>query len=52
LNFVVCVKQTLDTAELPKISAAEAVSGDIKATLVLNPWDEFAVEEGLLLEDR
>ena len=52
MNFVVCVKQTPDTAELPKISAAEAVSGDIKATLVLNPWDEFAVEEGLLLEDR
>jgi electron transfer flavoprotein beta subunit len=52
LNFVVCVKQTPDTAELPKISAAEAVSGDIKATLVLNPWDEFAVEEGLLLQDR
>ena len=52
MNFVVCVKQTPDTAELPKISAAEAVSGDIKATLVLNPWDEFAVEEALLLEDR
>ena len=52
MNFVVCVKQTPDTAELPKISAAEAVSGDIKATLVLNPWDEFAVEEGLLLQDR
>jgi electron transfer flavoprotein beta subunit len=52
LNFVVCVKQTPDTAELSKISAAEATSGDIKATLVLNPWDEFAVEEGLLLQDR
>lgn len=52
MNFVVCVKQTPDTAELPKISAAEAVSGDIKATLVLNPWDEFAVEEALLLQDR
>lgn len=52
MNFVVCVKQTPDTAELPKISAAEATSGDIKATLVLNPWDEFAVEEGLLLQDR
>jgi electron transfer flavoprotein beta subunit len=52
LNFVVCVKQTPDTAELSKISAAEATSGDVKATLVLNPWDEFAVEEGLLLQDR
>lgn len=52
MNFVVCVKQTPDTAELPKVTAAEAVSGDIKATLVLNPWDEFAVEEGLKLQER
>ncbi len=52
MNIVVCVKQTPDTAELPKISIGEAQSGDIKATLVLNPWDEFAVEEGLLLQDR
>ncbi len=52
MNFIVCVKQTPDTAELPKISAAEAISGDVKATLVLNPWDEFAVEEALLLQDR
>ncbi len=52
MNIVVCVKQTPDTAELPKISVAEATSGDIKTTLVLNPWDEFAVEEGLLLQDR
>jgi electron transfer flavoprotein beta subunit len=52
LNIVVCVKQTPDTAELPKVSAQEATSGDIKATLVLNPWDEFAVEEGLQLQDR
>jgi len=52
LNFVVCVKQTPDTAELPKISATEASSGEIKATLILNPWDEFAVEEALLLQDR
>ncbi|MEZ4769029.1 MAG: electron transfer flavoprotein subunit beta/FixA family protein [Caldilineales bacterium] len=52
MNIVVCVKQTPDTAELPKISVAEVTSGDIKTTLVLNPWDEFAVEEGLQLQDR
>jgi electron transfer flavoprotein beta subunit len=52
LNIVVCVKHTPDTAELPKISVAEVTSGDIKATYVLNPWDEFAVEEALLLQDR
>ncbi|MCA9869657.1 MAG: electron transfer flavoprotein subunit beta/FixA family protein, partial [Anaerolineae bacterium] len=52
MNIVVCVKQTPDTAELPKISVDEVTSGDIKTTLVLNPWDEFAVEEGLQLQDR
>ncbi|MEA3336877.1 MAG: electron transfer flavoprotein subunit beta/FixA family protein [Chloroflexota bacterium] len=52
MNFVVCVKQTPDTAEMSKISVAEVSSGDIKATLVLNPWDEYAVEEALLLQDR
>ncbi len=52
MNFVVCVKQTPDTAELAKISVEEASSGDFQATLVLNPWDEFAVEEGLQLQDR
>lgn len=26
--------------------------GDVRATLVLNPWDEYAVEEAILLNDR
>lgn len=51
MNFVVCVKQTPDTAELPKITAEQAASGEVQATLVLNPWDEYAVEEALLLQE-
>lgn len=52
MKIAVLIKQTPDTAELPKVSAAEAQSGDIKATMVINPWDEFAAEEAIDLCDR
>jgi len=52
VKVVVLLKQTPDTAELPKVSAAEVQSGAINATMVINPWDEFAAEEAILLEDR
>jgi electron transfer flavoprotein beta subunit len=52
VKVVVLVKQTPDTAELPKVSAEDVRSGKIKATMVINPWDEFAVEEAILLGDR
>jgi electron transfer flavoprotein beta subunit len=48
----VLLKQTPDTAELPKISVAEASSGQINATMVINPWDEYAAEEAIDLADR
>ncbi len=52
MKVVVLVKQTPDTAELPKVSADDVRSGDIKATMVINPWDEYATEEAILLGDR
>jgi len=52
VKIAVLIKQTPDTAELPKVSVAEAQSGDIKATMVINPWDEFAAEEAIALADR
>jgi electron transfer flavoprotein beta subunit len=48
----VLVKQTPDTAELPKVSAEDVRSGAVKATMVINPWDEYAAEEAILLNDR
>ena len=45
-------KQTPDTAELPKVSADEVRSGTSNATMVINPWDEYAAEEALQLGDR
>ena len=52
VNIVVLIKQTPDTAELPKVTADEVRSGAVKATMVINPWDEFAAEEAILLTDR
>lgn len=52
MKIAVLIKQTPDTAELPKVSADEVRSGDVNATMVINPWDEYAAEETLLLADR
>lgn len=52
MNVAVLIKQTPDTAELPKVTVAEAQTGELQATMVINPWDEFAVEEAIDLSDR
>jgi electron transfer flavoprotein beta subunit len=52
VKIVVLIKQTPDTAELPKVSAEEVQSGDVQATMVINPWDEYAAEEAIELCDR
>lgn len=49
MNIVVCVKQTLDTAASLTIVDGKASWGD--APLVLNPWDEFAIEQALLTQE-
>ena len=45
MNIVVCVKQTPDTAATITVQDGKVSWGD--APLVLNPWDEFAVEQAL-----
>jgi electron transfer flavoprotein beta subunit len=45
LKIVVCVKQTPDTAATVTVQEGKISWGD--APQVLNPWDEFAVEEAL-----
>lgn len=45
MNLVVCVKQTPDTAATLSVREGKAHWGE--APLVLNPWDEYAVEEAL-----
>lgn len=52
MKVAVLIKQTPDTAELPKVSAEEVKSGAVKTTMVINPWDEYAAEEAIQLSDR
>jgi electron transfer flavoprotein beta subunit len=49
LNIVVCVKQTPDTAAT--VSVQNGVVSWGEAPLVLNPWDEYAVEEALRVKE-
>jgi electron transfer flavoprotein beta subunit len=49
LNFAVCVKQTPDSAA--KISVENGkVTWD--SGLVVNPWDEYAIEEAIRLKEK
>ena len=50
MNIVVCVKQTPDTAATVTVEGGKVSWGD--AALVLNPWDEFAVEEALQIKEQ
>lgn len=49
MNIVVCIKQVPDSAAKVAVEKGEVTWGD--APLVLNPWDEFAVEAALQLAE-
>ncbi len=51
MNIVVCTKQVPDSAATLKVDEQSNVSwGD--APLVMNPWDEYAVEEAIRLKEK
>jgi electron transfer flavoprotein beta subunit len=51
LRIVVCTKETPDTTAKVEVDAQGNVTwGD--TPVILNPWDEYAVEEGLLLKEK
>ena len=52
MKFIVCAKLTPDSEQLSDVKPEDVRSGDLGVTMVLNPWDEFAVEEALLLQER
>ena len=47
LNIVVCIKQVPDSAAKVVVDGGQVTWGD--APLVMNPWDEYAVEAAMLL---
>jgi len=51
VHIVVCTKQTPDSAAKLTVDEAGNVSwGD--SPIIINPWDEYAVEEALLLKEQ
>jgi electron transfer flavoprotein beta subunit len=50
LHVVVCIKQTPDTAAKVEVKDGHVTWGD--AGLVINPWDEYAVEEAIRLKEK
>ena len=50
MNIVVCIKQVPDSAAKVVAQDGQATWGD--APLVMNPWDEYAVETALVLQEE
>lgn len=50
MHVVVCAKQTPDTAAKVDVKDGHVTWGD--AALVVNPWDEYAVEEAIRLKEK
>ena len=52
MNVVVCIKRVPDTASSIKIAGDGKSIGTSGVKFILNPYDEFAVEEALALKER
>jgi electron transfer flavoprotein beta subunit len=50
LRVVVCTKEVPDTAAKMEVKDGKVSWGD--APLVINPWDEYSVEEAILLKEQ
>jgi len=51
MNIVVCLKQTFDTEAKIVLSGSGKID-DTGVKLVINPYDEFAIEEALKLKEK
>ena len=51
MNIVVCTKQVPDSAATLKVNEQSNVSWG-EAALVINPWDEYAIEEAIRLKEN
>ncbi len=51
MHIIVCTKQTPDSAAKLSVDEAGNVSWG-ESPIIINPWDEYAVEEALLIKER
>lgn len=52
MNIAICVKQVPDTEARIKLSDDKKYVNDDEIKFILNPYDEFAVEEALTLQEK
>lgn len=52
MNIVVCVKQTPDTETKVKIGADGKSLNEDGVNFILNPYDEFAIEEAIRIKEK
>lgn len=52
MNILVCVKQVPDTAITIRLNAEQKSIDRSDITYVVNPYEEYAIEEGLKLKER
>ncbi len=52
MNIIVCIKQTPDTETKVRIGADGKTIDPTGVNYILNPYDEFAVEEALQIKER
>jgi electron transfer flavoprotein beta subunit len=52
MNIAVCIKQTADTTTRVKISDDKKAVVEDGVTWIINPYDEFAIEEALKLTEQ
>ncbi|MED4729122.1 electron transfer flavoprotein subunit beta, partial [Aneurinibacillus migulanus] len=50
MNILVCLKQTFDTEE--KIVLENGAISEDGVEFIMNPYDEYAVEEAITLRDE
>jgi electron transfer flavoprotein beta subunit len=50
LHLLVCIKHTPDSAATMSVENGQASWGN--APMVINPWDEYAIEEALRVKDK
>lgn len=50
MNIVACIKQTPDSAASLRVAGGHVAWGD--SPLIVNPWDEYAYEEAILLKEQ
>ena len=50
MKIIVCVKQVLDTAAQIEIDNGKVVSPS--SVEIINPYDEFAIEEALRIKEK